>query len=243
MKTQRPVLTLLCASLLTVFAAQAIADDGTQSTTTTTTTSTVATRLANRYATFAGSESNAEALVNALRNGTSATLDTTTTTTVTNPDGTTSTSTTTTPTAIQPATGKMGWGNVNIALALAQDELKQMGITQPTADQINAVLNGGTITSADGSSQSLQGVLALRAQGEGWGQISHTLGFKLGDVVSASNNGHSQAGATHGSKPELASSHSTGADRPAHPDHPQRPDRPDRPQRPDRPDHVGRPGG
>lgn len=243
MKTQRPVLTLLCASLLSVFAAQAIADDGT-TTTTTTTTSTEATRLANRYATFAGSESNAEALVDALRNGTSVTLDTTTTTTVTNPDGTTSTNTTTTPTTFQPATGKMGWGNVNIALALAQDELKQMGITDPTADQIEAALNGGTLTSSDGTSQSLQGVLALRAQGEGWGQIANTLGFKLGDVVSASNNGgHSQAGAQHGSKPEVAGSHADRAARPEHPDHPQRPDRPDRPQRPDRPDHVGRPGG
>ncbi|HET9836145.1 MAG TPA: hypothetical protein VFP88_07385 [Rhodanobacteraceae bacterium] len=245
MKTQRPVLTLLCASLLSVFAAQAIADDGT---TTTTTTGTEATRLANRYTTFAGSESNAEALVNALRNGTEATLDSTTTTTVTNPDGTTTTTTSTTPVTFQPATGKLGWGNVNIALALAQDELNQMGITDPTADQIEAVLNGGTLTSTDGTtSQSLQGVLALRAEGEGWGQIANTLGFKLGDVVSASNNnGHSQAGAEHGSKPEVASSHPDKADhpvRPEHPDHPQRPDRPDRPQRPDRPDHVGRPGG
>src|SRR5690348_9152307 len=171
MKTQRPVLTLLCASLLTAFAAQAIAQTSPTTATTTTSTSTEATRLANRYASFAGSESNAEALVNALRDGTSATLDTTTTTTVTNPDGSTSTSTTTTPTAIQPATGKMGWGNVNVALALAQDELKQMGITQPTTDQINAVLNGGTVTLADGTTQTMQGVLALRAEGEGWGQI------------------------------------------------------------------------
>jgi len=243
MKTQRPVLTLLCASLLTAFAAQAIAQTSPTTATTTTSTSTEATRLANRYASFAGSESNAEALVNALRDGTSATLDTTTTTTVTNPDGSTSTSTTTTPTAIQPATGKMGWGNVNVALALAQDELKQMGITQPTTDQINAVLNGGTVTLADGTTQTMQGVLALRAEGEGWGQISNTLGFKLGDVVSASNNGHSQAGAEHGNTPEVASAHPDKVERPDHPTRPDHPDRPDRPQRPDRPDHAGRPGG
>jgi len=243
MKTQRPVLTLLCASLLAAFAAQAIAQTSTTATTTTTSTSTEATRLANRYASFAGSESNAEALVNALRDGTSATLDTSTTTTVTNPDGTTSTSTTTTPTTIQPATGKMGWGNVNIALALVQNELKQMGITQPTTDQINAVLNGGTVTLADGTTQTMQGVLALRAEGEGWGQISHTLGFKLGDVVSASNNGHSQAGAEHGNKPEVASAHPDKVERPDHPTRPDHPDRPNRPQRPDRPDHAGRPGG
>lgn len=239
MKTQRPVLTLLCASLLSAFAAQAIADSGTQSTTsTTTTTSTEANRLAARYATFAGSESNAEALVNALRNGTSATLDTTTTTTttVTNSNGTTST----TPTTFQPATGKMGWGNVNLALALAQHELKQMGIAQPTADQINAVLNGGSVTPTNGSAQSVQGVLTLRAKGEGWGQIAHTLGFKLGDVVSPSSNSHSQTGVVYGNKPEVASSHPNTADRP---DHPQHPDHPDRPQRPDHPDHVGRPGG
>lgn len=233
MNMQRPTLALLCAAVLSTFGVAALA----QTTSTSTTTNTESTRLASRYATFAGSDTNADALVNGLRNGTSITLDTTTTTQ--NADGTTST--TTTPTTFQPATGKLGYGNVNIVLALAQDELAKMGITDPTAAEIEAALNGGSVTLADGSMQNLQGVLALRAQGQGWGQIANTLGFKLGDVVSASETSHSQAGAAHGQQgSEMASNN-----RPTHPDHPARPDhpqRPDRPQRPDIPSHAGRPG-
>jgi hypothetical protein len=239
MKSHRPILTALAAGLLAAFASTAFAADGG-----TTATNTAANNLATTYTTFAGSDTNASALVKGLRDGTSITLDTTTTTT--NTDGTTNT--TTAPATFQPATGKLGYGNVNIVLALAQNQLATMGITDPTADEIEAALNGGTVTLADGSTQTLQGVLALRAQGEGWGEIAHTLGFKLGDVVSASKTDHAQAGAehaTHGS--EMAS---TGRPdhpvRPVHPDRPQRPDVPQRPavpQRPDIPSHAGRPGG
>ncbi len=239
MKPHRPILTALAAGLLTALAATAFAaSDGT------TATNTESTRLASTYTTFAGSDANADALVDGLRNGTSITLETTTTTT--NADGTTSTATT--PSTFQPATGKLGYGNVNIVLALAQNQLATMGITDPTADEIEAALNGGTVTLADGSTQTLQGVLALRAQGEGWGQIAHTLGFKLGDVVSASKTDHSQAGAEHAQHGHEVAS--TGRpDRlvhPVHPDRPQRPDvaqRPNLPQRPDIPTHAGRPGG
>jgi len=239
MKPHRPILTALAAGLLTALAATAFAaSDGT------TATNTESTRLASTYTTFAGSDANADALVDGLRNGTSITLETTTTTT--NADGTTSTATA--PSTFQPATGKLGYGNVNIVLALAQNQLATMGITDPTADEIEAALNGGTVTLADGSTQTLQGVLALRAQGEGWGQIAHTLGFKLGDVVSASKTDHSQAGAEHAQHGHEVAS--TGRpDRlvhPVHPDRPQRPDvaqRPNLPQRPDIPTHAGRPGG
>jgi hypothetical protein len=239
MKPHRPILTALAAGLLTALAATAFAaSDGT------TATNTESTRLASTYTTFAGSDANADALVDGLRNGTSITLETTTTTT--NADGTTSTATT--PSTFQPATGKLGYGNVNIVLALAQNQLATMGITDPTADEIEAALNGGTVTLADGSTQTLQGVLALRAQGEGWGQIAHTLGFKLGDVVSASKTDHSQAGAEHARHGHEVAS--TGRpDRPVHPVHPDRPQRPDvaqrpnLPQRPDIPTHAGRPGG
>jgi hypothetical protein len=239
MKPHHPILTALAAGLLAAFSATAFAAEGG-----TTTTHSVANNLASTYTTFAGSDANADALVEGLRKGKSITLDTTVTTT--NPDGTTST--TTTPTTFQPATGKLGYGNVNIVLALAQNQLATMGITDPTADEIEAALNGGTVTLADGSTQTLQGELALRAQGEGWGQIAHTLGFKLGDVVSASKTDHSQAGAEHARHGHEVAS--TGRpDRPVHPVHPDRPQRPDvaqrpnLPQRPDIPTHAGRPGG
>ncbi len=233
MKTQRPVLTLLCASLLAALGGQAVAATGTQPKA----TNTEATKLATHYSDFAGSDANALALVDGLRNGSPVTLETTST--VKNADGTTGT--VVTPTTFQPATHKMGYGNINIALALAQDELTKAGITDPTAAEIEAALNGGSITSTSGETQTFQGVLALRADGEGWGKVAKTLGVNLGDVVSASHNGHSQAGVDHGQHDHDMAA----ANRPVHPDHPVHPDRPQRPDvphHPDIPDHAGRPG-
>lgn len=237
MKT-RPALALLCAAVLSVYGTAALA----QTTSTSTTTNTESTRLATRYSTFSGSDANSTALVDGLRNGTSITLETTTT--VKNANGTTST--VTTPTTFQPATAKLGYGNVNIALALAEADLNKLGITDPTAAEIEAALNGGTVTLADGSTETLQGVLALRAQGEGWGQISKTLGTgKLGAVVSASENSHSQAGVAQANRPDH---HGRPADipqmsHPVHPDRPSMPEHPSMPSRPDVPSHAGRPGG
>jgi hypothetical protein len=134
----------------------------------------VAQKIAANFVNLAGSEENALALVNGLRNGTNVTLKSPTTTTGT------STSTT-----IDPPTGKMGWGNVKIALGLAQDALLRAGITNPTAAQLQAALNGGTITKADGTTVTLKGVLQMRADGMGWGQIAQAGGTKVGPVVSS----------------------------------------------------------
>lgn len=227
MKSHRPILTALAAGLLAAMSAAAFAGSST--------TNTESSNLASTYATFAGSQTNSQALVDGLRNGTSITLDTTVP-----PSSAGGTSTTTT-TTFQPATGKLGYGEVNTTLALAEDELAKMGITDPTAAEIEAALNGGSVTLADGSTQTLQGILALRAQGEGWGQIAKTLGFNLGAVVSASKTDHSQAGADHSQH----GNDMAAANRPTHPDRPQRPmvpQRPDVPHRPDIPDHAGRPG-
>src|SRR4029079_8142939 len=83
-----------------------------------------------------------------------------------------------------------GWGNVKIALALAQYQLTQAGITQPTAAQLQAALVGGDVTVTNGTGSTattttttLQGVLTMRGtDGMGWGQIAHSLGTKLGPV-------------------------------------------------------------
>ena len=75
-----------------------------------------------------------------MRNGTQVTL--------TSSDGKT--------TSFTPPTGKMGYGEVNISLALAE-----------------ALMGSG----------STQGILQLRASGMGWGQIANSPGFKLGEVV------------------------------------------------------------
>jgi hypothetical protein len=82
--------------------------------------------------------------VTALRNGTSATLTTTTT-----PTGSTTPVTTTT--TVDVPTKPMGWGNVKIALALAQKTLLAAGITQPTPAQLQAALNGGDVTVTTGT--------------------------------------------------------------------------------------------
>ena len=138
----------------------------------------VATRIASDFTALAGSRDNALALVRALRSGTQVTLTSTTT-------GTTGTTGTTSSTSFTPPTGRMGWGNVFISLALAQSSLAQLGITKPTAAQLQAALMGGSVTGADGTTTALKGVLTMRADGMGWGQIAHSLGTKLGPVVSA----------------------------------------------------------
>ncbi len=144
-------------------------------------------KLSTEFSSFLGTDS--KAVVVGLRNGTPINL--TTTTTSPTPGGLPTNTTTTT---ITPPTGKMGFGNVFISLALAKQELSQVGITQPTPSQLQAALTGGTITTGTGltsTSTTLQGILTLRSEGMGWGQIAHRLNMNLGKVVSglkASNN-------------------------------------------------------
>ena len=45
----------------------------------------------------------------------------------------------------------MGFGNVYISLALAKQQLSTLGITQPTPQQLQAALTGGTITQTTGT--------------------------------------------------------------------------------------------
>jgi hypothetical protein len=119
-------------------------------------------RLASRYSAFAGSPQNAESLVEGLRTGTPISLSP-------SPTGPNATA----PGAsLSPATGKMGYGNINIALALAKTSLAKQGITNPTPSQLSATLGG---------------LLSQKADGIGWGQIAKGMGVKLGAVVSASH--------------------------------------------------------
>ena len=274
MNTRHLTLTLVCAAVLAGLAAMpAMAQSTTASGTGTTSTSTTreSTRLSSEFSTFAGSDANAQALVNGLRNGTAIVLDQVTQ----NADGTSTTASTT----IQPVTGKLGYGNVKIALSLAEASLAKAGITDPTAAEIAAALNGGSLTLADGTTVDLQGVLAARASGEGWGQIANSMGFKLGDVMrspqaagaQADAHVHAQAGGVDAHANASASGdfgksqitdhptgdnsdfgksqitdHPTGmstVDRPQVPQRPTLPDRPQIPSRPQIPDHAGRPGG
>lgn len=252
MKTRQLTLTLVCAAVMTALAATpALAQETTTSGSGTTSTSVQqeSTRLSSQFSTFAGSDTNAQALVNGLRDGTSITLAQVTQ----NADGTT----TTTDTTIQPVTGTMGYGNVRIALSLAEASLAKAGITDPTPAEIAAALNGGSVTLADGTTVDLAGVLAARASGEGWGQIANAMGFKLGDVMrSPKVAGHAAAGAhanvtvakvefgkDHMINHPDVGSHMGRPDFANKPDFAGKPSLPERPQIPDHPTHIGRPGG
>ena len=127
-------------------------------------------KIASEFSIFAGSQDNARSLVTGLRQGSEVTL------TNDGPAGGGATFT--------PPTRPMGDGNVRISMALAQEQLIRAGVTQPTAEQLNASLVGGTVTSDSGRTTELQGVLQMRAQGMGWGQIANSMGTKLGHVMS-----------------------------------------------------------
>jgi hypothetical protein len=176
-------------------------------------------QLSARYTALAGSETNAKSLVTGLRDGTDVKLSSGAATTT-----------------IDPPTGKMGYGNVNIALALAEKSLLAQGITQPSADQLKAALNGGTVTDSSGKTVQMSGVLQMRASGKGWGEIAHALGFKLGDVVrSAKVDGAGKADRAGPKSDRVA--HAERGDRP---DRAERGERPDRAMRPERPERSSR---
>lgn len=115
-------------------------------------------RMSDRYLAFA-SNANFEALAVGLRHGSSITL-----TQVGAPDAT-----------FLPPTRPMGYGNITRAIDLASRQLAAAGVTEPTPAQIQAAMMGGEVNGV-----SLQGVLQLRSQGMGWGQIAHAIGVHPG---------------------------------------------------------------
>jgi hypothetical protein len=187
-----PMISIIAASLACAWApAVSYAQTASAAPTTTTTTGTAATtagttttgtavttaspqteggsrylmRLQNQYPELA-SRTNLESLVHGLRTGSAITLTST--------QGTTGTSTTFT-----PPTRPMGYGNITRAMTLATRQLSAAGITNPTPQQLQTALMGGTLTTASGTVR-MQGVLQLRSQGMGWGQVAHTLGVQPG---------------------------------------------------------------
>jgi len=165
-------------------------------------------KLAERYTGLAGSTANAKSLVSGLRNDSAVTLESKSS-----------------KVTFTPPTDKMGYGNVDNALALAEASLKQKGITNPTPEQLKAALVGGTV-----NGKKLEGVLAMRAAGEGWGNIAHSLGIKMGDVKrsdAAAQRTETAHNVEHGARPEK-------------PERPEKFEHPERPERPEKPEHPGR---
>lgn len=157
-----------------------------------------ANRIASRFESLAGSPENAASLVAGLRSGSEVTL--------TSPDSTTGTSFT-------PSTRPMGYGNITRALALAQRQLAAQGIAEPTPEQLNIALNGGSMTTMDGSGATrtveVPGVLQLRSQGMGWGQIAHQLSVSPGNRPATTTT--STVASTQGSASVHGGSYGRGA--------------------------------
>lgn len=192
-------------------------------------------RLVDRYTVLAGSEVAAADLIDALRSGGDFTYSEQVTTTTTNADGTTSTTTSTVERTVTNPLGQMGWGGVNITLSMAQ-ALVDSG----AYPDLLSALSGTTVTNADGTTTTTGGVLAMRAEGMGWGSIAKTLGFNLGELVSASNR-NAQAAAAQERRIAAVSRGSDHAGKFERPERPERPQRAERPERPERPERAERP--
>jgi hypothetical protein len=106
-------------------------------------------RIVSQYSTWAGSRANSEALVNGLRHGTTITLVTTA------PDRSVSLA------GFTPAS-PLSEGEIGQALSGAQHALHRVGVAHPTAEQIQAALIGGDIAAANGRTQSLPALVAVR---------------------------------------------------------------------------------
>ena len=176
MELRQRTIAILAVSVLTGVMHLARADDAAlltdeimtmDSSATTRGSGAVTGKIAADFQSFAGSKDNSTALVTGLRNGSEITL----------------TQRGHRPATFTPPTRPMGYGNVSTSLALAQHQLAQYGIAQPTPTQLAAALNGGTIF-VNHQRVTFAGVLQMRADGMGWGQIAQQLGTKLGPVVS-----------------------------------------------------------
>ena len=91
--------------------------------------SQVKSRISQDFASFAGSDTNADSLVTGLRSGSPITLAA--------PSGAAQQPS---PVTFTPPPRPMGNGNIYISLALAKQQLTSLGITQPTPEQIKAAL-------------------------------------------------------------------------------------------------------
>jgi hypothetical protein len=263
---RRLLLTAALAALLSA-GAPAFAQDATGDEAIVVESTIPADSIADRYADLAGSPEAASALVDQLRTGGDFTVTETVTTPVLdadgNPvldaDGNPQTTTSTVDRTIANPNGPMGYGEVNISLALAQALLDSGAYAD-----LQSALTGleTTVTNPDGTTTTTSsgGVLAMRASGMGWGQIANQLDFNLGTLMSAAHsNGNTQARVDarndqrakvdhakveHPAKPVSVArtERPERAERPQRVDRPERPERVERPTRPERPERPERSG-
>lgn len=138
-------------------------------------------RAVTQFATVTCTEDNARKLIEALHSGNEVTL--------TSDKGESVT--------FKP-TSPLGYGEAYLAMSLAVETLRQNGITGcATPEQWRSVLIGGPLSGATSisavssssasasSTSNFPGILVLRQQGQGWGQIAQTTHVQLGTVVSS----------------------------------------------------------
>jgi hypothetical protein len=119
-------------------------------------------KIAAGFAAFAGSDENAVALVESLRNGTTVELAYPLAGTDPEPKSVT----------IAPPTGPMEWHDVRMCLMLARDALTGFGVLRPSGEQVQASLLGGEVPVPGIRVVAFKGVLRMRADGSNWGRIA-----------------------------------------------------------------------
>ncbi len=130
---------------------------------------TAGARLADSFSASAGSRDHALAVVEGLRSGEGVTLD---------------------GLAVSGTGHTMGYGNINIAMSLAQSQMTPGATSRDFLAALDAVMD-------------------MRADGKGWGQIAHSLGVNLGQVMGTSRSGQAN---TKGTSTSKSSGAAKGAD-------------------------------
>jgi len=123
---------------------------------------TMVAKIASGFMALAGSDENAVALVESLREGAPVQL----TFPASHPDGLPQVI------AIDTPTHPMEWNDVRMALMLARDALAAVGVSRPSGEVLHAVLMGGDAVVPSGRVVQFKGVLQMRADGFNWGRIA-----------------------------------------------------------------------
>ena len=125
----------------------------------------------------------------------------------------------------------LGMGEISLALGLADQLLEEGGDYAALVDVLTN--DGGT------------GILDLRQDGMGWGEIFQQYDLKVGEVMRAikSDNGNKPDKANQANlanKPEKGT-RPEKADKPEKPERPDRPEKPEKPERPEKPEKPEKP--
>jgi hypothetical protein len=88
--------------------------------------------------------------------------------------------------------------------------------------------------------QALDKIVADRQAGQGWGEIAHGLGLKLGHVISDVKKADKAADHVARGKPDKVD-HVAKVDKPDKPEKMDKPDKPEKMDKPDKPEKMDKP--